>query len=60
VSIWIPSVIIGLVTGVSSMLGVLYGKSIGKRGNKWRRAAVICGGCILILIGIKILLSHIA
>jgi putative Mn2+ efflux pump MntP len=47
--------IIGLVTFVASMLGILLGK---KTGPKCNRYAEITGGLILILIGIKILIEH--
>lgn len=47
--------IIGLVTFVASMLGILLGK---KTGPKINRYAEILGGLILILIGSKILIEH--
>ncbi|MBW1807418.1 MAG: manganese efflux pump [Deltaproteobacteria bacterium] len=57
VSIWLPSIIIGLITGGLSTLGVLFGNRIG---NRWRRCATLFGGCVLILIGLKILVSHLS
>ena len=48
--------IIGLVTFVASMLGILLGK---KTGPKINRYAEITGGLILIFIGAKILIEHI-
>jgi putative Mn2+ efflux pump MntP len=47
--------IIGVVTFVASMLGILLGKRTGPRFNQY---AEIIGGLILILIGIKILIEH--
>ena len=47
--------IIGVVTFVASMLGILLGK---KTGPKINRFAEIAGGLILIFIGIKILIEH--
>jgi len=50
-----PVLVIGFVTFVASMLGMLFGKSIpAKRGCQ----SLIIGGIILILIGIKILVEN--
>lgn len=48
-------IIIGLVTFIASMLGILLGK---KTGPKISRYAEIIGGLILIFIGSKILIEH--
>lgn len=53
--ILIAALIIGLVTFVASMLGILLGK---KTGPKINRSAEITGGIILISIGLKILIEH--
>ncbi|MDP2337119.1 MAG: manganese efflux pump MntP family protein [Bacteroidota bacterium] len=53
--ILIAVLIIGIVTFVASMLGILLGK---KTGPKINRYAEIIGGLILILIGTKILIEH--
>ena len=50
------AIIIGLVTFVASMLGILLGKKTGPRCNRY---AEITGGSILIFIGLKILIEHI-
>jgi putative Mn2+ efflux pump MntP len=51
----LASFIIGTVTFVAAMLGMLFGKKIGSKfGNKME----ILGGAILILIGVKILIEH--
>lgn len=52
----IAVIIIGSVTFIASMLGILLGK---KTGPKINRYAEITGGLILILIGLKILIEHI-
>lgn len=54
-SILIPVVIIGCVTFVISMLGILFGKKVGNRFGK--RMETI-GGFILIFIGLRILVEH--
>jgi manganese efflux pump family protein len=55
--IFIAIFIIGLVTFIASMLGILLGK---KTGPKINRYAEILGGLILILIGAKILIEHLS
>jgi len=54
--ILLPVIIIGLVTFIASMLGILLGK---KTGPIFNRYAEIFGGLILIIIGSKILIEHI-
>jgi putative Mn2+ efflux pump MntP len=56
VSIWLPSAVIGVVTASVSALGITFGGRIGARWGRW---ANIAGGCVLILIGVKIFISHI-
>lgn len=55
VSIWIPALVIGLVAGVLTVIGMLMG---GRVGDRWGSRVEIFGGCILIGIGIKILAEH--
>jgi manganese efflux pump family protein len=50
-----PVFIIGAVTFLAAMLGMLFGKNIS--GEKSHRSIII-GGVILILIGLKILFEH--
>ncbi len=57
VSIWYPCVIIGLVTAAMSVIGIRAGRYFGKKLGL--RMAFV-GGVILILIGFKILVSHLA
>lgn len=54
--ILIAVIIIGAVTFIASMLGILLGK---KTGPKFNRYAEIIGGLILIFIGCKILFEHV-
>ncbi len=50
-----PVIVIGTVTFISSMLGMLFGKNIpAKRSHQ----SFIIGGIILALIGVKILVEH--
>ena len=55
VTIWYPAVVIGLVTGLISWLGIYLGNRLGQ---KFGKRMEIIGGIILVLIGIRILLSH--
>lgn len=55
-NIWNAILIIGMVTFLVAMLGMLFGKKIG---SKFGKRIEIMGGLILISIGLKILLGHI-
>ena len=55
VSVWMPSIVIGVITAILSTVGILFG---GRIGNRWSHWAEMAGGVVLILIGLKILLSH--
>jgi manganese efflux pump family protein len=55
VSIVGPSIIIGVVTLALSAVGAGFGSRIGRRWGAW---AEVAGGCVLIVIGVRILLSH--
>ena len=46
-----PSVIVGLVAGTLTTLGVIFGNRVGQR---WGSRAEILGGCILLLLGLRI------
>jgi manganese efflux pump family protein len=52
VSVWIPAVVIGIVAGALSTIGINFGGRIGPRWEHWAEAG---GGIVLILIGLKIL-----
>ena len=55
VSIWVPSVVIGLAAAAFSVVGLRFGTRLGAQ---WGHRAEIAGGCVLILIGTRILISH--
>jgi manganese efflux pump family protein len=55
VSILVPSMIIGVITFALSAVGAGFGSRIGRRWGVW---AEVAGGCVLILIGVRILVSH--
>jgi manganese efflux pump family protein len=55
ISIWYPCAMIGIITGGLSVTGILAGKTLSKKiGPRME----LLGGIILILIGARILLSH--
>ncbi|MFH2038025.1 MAG: manganese efflux pump MntP family protein [Chloroflexota bacterium] len=56
VKIWFPAVVIGLVTGLMSLLGLRLGNRLGRVIGK--RMEMI-GGVVLILIGIRTVTTHI-
>jgi putative Mn2+ efflux pump MntP len=55
VSIWYPSVVIGVVTFGVSLAGFQFGSALGVRFGKRME---IAGGVILCLIGLRILVAH--
>lgn len=55
VSVWLPCVVIGLVAALFSSVGMTFA---GRVLRRWGRVADLVGGCILILIGVRIVLSH--
>jgi putative Mn2+ efflux pump MntP len=55
VLIWYPAVMIGLVTGLVSWLGIVLGRQLGVRLGKQME---ILGGLIVLGIGVSILLPH--
>jgi manganese efflux pump family protein len=57
VSIWLPSVIIGLVAALMSLVGICLGSRLGNRTRRW---AECFGGLVLIGIGIRVLLAGLA
>ena len=55
VNIWYPSVVIGAITALLSLAGIRLGRQLGSRfGHRME----IIGGIILIIIGLRILISH--
>jgi putative Mn2+ efflux pump MntP len=55
VTIWYPSVVIGVVTGGLSLVGLCLGTQLGTRFGKRME---IVGGVILVVIGLRLLVSH--
>lgn len=53
--IYLPMAVIGGVTFVAAMLGLLFGKNISIKKS---HQSLIIGGIILVLIGVKILIEH--
>ncbi|MCL5735740.1 MAG: manganese efflux pump MntP family protein [Actinobacteria bacterium] len=57
VSIWVPSIVIGIVAAVLTAIGAVFGSRMGQRFGVW---AERFGGLVLIGIGVRILLSHVS
>jgi putative Mn2+ efflux pump MntP len=55
VTIWYPALVIGVVTGLMSWLGLRIGSRLGK---KFGKVMEIVGGVVLVLLGVRILLTH--
>lgn len=55
IAILVPVLIIGGVTFIMSMLGILFGKKIG---NHFGKKMEMFGGIVLIIIGLRILTEH--
>ncbi len=55
VSIWYPAVVIGIVTGLMSWLGLAVGNRLSQ---KFGQRMEIIGGIVLLLIGARILIMH--
>ncbi len=57
VSVWMPALIIGLVAGLFTIVGLYLGKSVGsaERLSPW---AEVLGGVVLLGIAVKILIEH--
>jgi manganese efflux pump family protein len=55
VTIWYPAVMIGIITGLMSWLGLRLGN---KLGEKFGKRMEIAGGVVLVIIGLRILVEH--
>lgn len=59
--VWLAAGIIGAVTFAVCLAGFEAGRKLGARlGDRFERAAEILGGAVLVLIGFRILLSHLS
>ena len=57
IAVWYPSIVIGIVTSGMCVLAIMGGHRVG--GWMGNRAQVV-GGVILLLIGVRIVISHLA
>ncbi len=55
VFIWYPAIVIGVVTGLMSLLALRIGNRLGKRFGKTME---VIGGLLLIAIGVRIVAAH--
>ena len=55
VNVWYAVIFIGIITGILTMLGMLFGSFLGRR---FGTVMEIAGGLVLIAIGLKILFDH--
>jgi manganese efflux pump family protein len=55
VSVWMPSLLIGMITGVLTIVGMELGQRVGRRFSV---LAELLGGLVLITIGLKFLIEH--
>jgi manganese efflux pump family protein len=55
VFVWYPAIVIGVVTGILSLVGLQIGDRLGK---KFGKVMEIIGGLVLIGIGIRIVVMH--
>ena len=55
VSVWTPAAVIGVVAGVLTVTGMLLGRRLG---DNWGKRVEVCGGLVLCIIGLKILLEN--
>jgi putative Mn2+ efflux pump MntP len=53
--VWYPAILIGVVTGVLSLIGLRVGRILGR---KFGKPVEIIGGLVLIGIGLRILFLH--
>ena len=53
--VWYPAIMIGVVTGIISLIGLRIGRIVGRKLGK---PIEIIGGLVLVGIGVRILLIH--
>lgn len=57
VNIWLPALVIGLTAGLLTLVGMLLGRRIAA---SWGQRVEVAGGLLLFLIGVRILVEHLA
>jgi putative Mn2+ efflux pump MntP len=57
ISIWVPAMIIGVVAGAFTLIGLQLGKKVGEV-SRLRHCAEALGGTVLLIIALKILHDH--
>jgi putative Mn2+ efflux pump MntP len=57
VAIWFPALVIGLVAGAFTVVGLHLGKSVGS-AERLSPVAEVLGGLVLLGIGVNILVEH--
>ena len=57
VSVWFPAIVIGCVAAGLTAIGISLGQRIGTGVGRW---AEVAGGCVLIFIGIRIVVTHLS
>jgi putative Mn2+ efflux pump MntP len=57
VSVWVPAAVIGIVAATLTAAGIRFGNRLGARVG---RAARALGGCVLLFIGLRIVVAHLA
>lgn len=56
IQVWYPALVIGMVAGTLTVVGMVFGARLGSR---FGRVMEVLGGLVLIGIGLKILVDHI-
>jgi putative Mn2+ efflux pump MntP len=57
VFVWYPAILIGVVTGLLSLVGLQLGSALGRR---FGRVMEVLGGLVLLGIGVRIVVGHLA
>ena len=55
VSVWLPAAVIGLTAAAFSTVGITFASRFSPNLGRWAEAI---GGCVLIAIGARIVISH--
>jgi putative Mn2+ efflux pump MntP len=57
VSVWVPAAVIGIVAAALTTAGIRFGNRLGSRVGHGAR---VFGGCVLLFIGLRIVIAHLA